>query len=504
MASKWIGGVVALVATLGLPQTGFVSAASAQVSSQVSEIDPQHMLVTDQRAMIRCGAGTAYYPVAELRAGTILIMDGETSSGWARVAYPKSAAALVRTEYAQISGDGNSLTLSRDDNLVAYNALAGARGSWSKLLSEPAQRGTEFTVIGEAVNDLSGELAGYRVEAPKNARGYVRLSFLRAATPSEVENWKNQADAPAVAANTENNDEPAVDPGTQAPDEQAQPVDVANNDTSNDTGNTEPADDSAQDASLVDPMIDDETIAANKPANTTTNTTTPVPTQTNPDQSNQTQPDSTQQANAEPANGDTQANSEPEPAKPAPLRINSIEEMEQLFAAVQKQSTEEAEYGPLLAEVTRMYDATADTPENAGLRTALRQRQSVLKIRQRVQEATRANASLSERATEREQELVDKVRELEIQRSYAVVGRLLPSAVYDGRRLPRMYRVQSLGVTEAPRTMGYLRPSDDINLENMLGETIGVVGTPELDPRLNLLIIEPLKIDLIQAGSRQQ
>ncbi len=372
--------------------------------------------------------------------------------------------------------------------------------SWSKLLSEPAPRGTEFTVIGEAVNDLSGELAGYRVEAPKNARGYVRLSFLRAATPSEVEAWKIQADAPAVAANTENNDEPAVDPGTQAPDEQAQPVDVA----SNDTGNTDPADDSAQDASLVDPMIDDETIASNTPTSTPASTTVPVPTQTNPDQSNQTQPETTEQASAEPANTDTQVNTEPEPAKPAPLRINSIEEMEQLFAAVQKQSTEEAEYGPLLSEVTRMYDATADTPENAGLRTALRQRQSVLKIRQRVQEATRANASLGERATEREQELVNKVRELEIQRSYAVVGRLLPSAVYDGRRLPRMYRVQSLGVTEAPRTMGYLRPSDDINLENMLGETIGVVGTPELDPRLNLLIIEPLKIDLIQAGSRQQ
>ena len=38
----------------------------------------------------------------------------------------------------------------------------------------------------------------------------------------------------------------------------------------------------------------------------------------------------------------------------------------------------------------------------------------------------------------------------------------------------------------------------------MLGETIGVVGTPNLDPRLNLMIIDPLKIDLIQAGSGQQ
>ena len=483
MASKWIGGVVAIVTTLGLPQVGFVGAASAQVSSQVSEIEPQHMLVTDQRAMIRCGAGTAYYPVAELRAGTILVMDGETSSGWARVAYPKSAAALVRTEYAQIAGDGKSLTLSRDDSLVAYNALAGARGSWSKLLSDPALRGTQFKVIGEAVNDLSGELAGYRVEAPEQARGYVRLSFLRAATPSEVETWKNQGETPAVAQNTgSNDDEPAIDPGTEAP---AQPVDVATNTTGN-----APTEDPGQDDSLVEPMIDDTDIAS---------APTAQPEQATPVNATPVNPDAGTNV-ATPTNADTEA----QPEKPAPLKISSIEEMEQLFEAVQKQSTEEAEYGPLLAEVTRMYDATPDTAENAGLRTALRQRQSVLKIRQRVQEATRANASLGERATEREQELVNKVRELEIQRSYAVVGRLLPSAVYDGRRLPRMYRVQSLGVTEAPRTMGYLRPSDDINLENMLGETIGVVGTPELDPRLNLLIIDPLKIDLIQAGSGQQ
>ena len=494
MASKWIGGVVALVTTLGLPQTGFVSDASAQVSSQVSEIEPQHMLVTDQRAMIRCGAGTAYYPVAELRAGTILVMDGETSSGWARVAYPKSAAALVRTEYAQISGDGKSLTLSRDDSLVAYNALAGARGSWSKLLSTPAPRGTQFTVIGEAVNDLSGELAGYRVEAPEDARGYVRLSFLRAATPSEVEAWKNQGDAPAVAQNNDDSqtDEPAVDPGAVVTPEED--VEVATNDE-------QPAVDPGQDDSLVEPMIDEDVAANNpttQPAQSTPANTAPttVPTNTAPTTPNPTS--GTDVATP------TSTNTQPEAEKPAPLRISSIEELEQLFAAVQKQTTEEAEYGPLLAEVTRMYEATPETPENAGLRTALRQRQSVLKIRQRVQEATRANASLGERASEREQELVNKVRELEIQRSYAVVGRLLPSAVYDGRRLPRMYRVQSLGVTEAPRTMGYLRPSDDINLENMLGETIGVVGTPELDPRLNLLIIEPLKIDLIQAGSGQQ
>lgn len=469
-------GVMAACAALGISPnlglnlglgTGLVATAGAQVSSQVNQVEPQHMLVTDQRAMIRCGAGTAYYPVAELRAGTVLLMDGETSSGWARVQYPLTAAAMVKAENAQLSADGKSVTLSREDALVAFNALAGARGSWSKLLSEPLPRGTQLKVIGEAVNDLSGELAGFRVEAPATARGYVRLSFLRAATPSEVESWKSQGQG--LAQGEPQNTAPPADPGAAPKTTPTTEIVKAPE---------QPAEDPGQGESIVEPMVDTN-VAANTP-------TQPVTT-----------PTATPTESATPG----EAVAEKQPEGPAPLRISSIEEFEQLFANVQKQTPEEAELGPLLAEVTRMYEATPDSAENASLRTALRQRQSVLKIRLRVQEATRANAALREEAGTREQELVNKVREIEIQRSYAVVGRLLPSAVYDGRRLPRMYRIQSLGTSEAPRTMGYLRPAENLNLENMLGETIGVVGNPVLDPRLNLMIIEPLKIDVIQAGA---
>lgn len=472
-------GVMVACAALGISPNlapnlglgfGLVATAGAQVSSQVNQVEPQHMLVTDQRAMIRCGAGTAYYPVAELRAGTVLLMDGETSSGWARVQYPLTAAAMVKAENAQLSADGKSVTLSREDALVAFNALAGARGSWSKLLSEPLPRGTQLKVIGEAVNDLSGELAGYRVEAPATARGYVRVSFLRAATASEVESWKTQGQG--LAQGQPQNTSPAEGPGAAPKTTPIPTTDVAK-------APDEPAEDPGRGETIVEPMVDNE-VAAN-----------PAPTQ----------PVTTPKATpAEPATpGETVAEKQPE--GPAPLRINSIEEFEQLFANVQKQTPEEAEYGPLLTEVTRMYEATPDSAENASLRTALRQRQSVLKIRQRVQDATRANLALQQNASDREQELVTRMEEIQIQRSYAVVGRLLPSAVYDGRRLPRMYRIQSLGTSEAPRTMGYLRPAENLNLETMLGETIGVVGNPVLDPRLNLMIIDPLKIDVIQAGA---
>jgi len=478
-------GVVVLGPVAGFGPGIFVGQASAQISSQVTQTEPTHMVVTNQQAMVRCGAGMAYYPVSELRTNAILVMDGETPSGWARVKYPSTASAFVRIEYADIAFDGKTLRLNRDDSLIAYNALAGAKGSWSKLVAEPMPRGTEFNITGEATNKQSGELAGYQVQAPEEARGYVRLKFLREATIAEVQAWNAagstlpMSDMSTDSAESESfaNDMPAVDPGTDAIPQTDPGVEQAEDVTTM-------IDDAAIDAadnSLIEPMVDDNAQA--EMTEVAQNAT-----------------DASEAATDLSAGGaETLAITEPETPKPAPLKIESIEELEELFIAVQKQTAEEAEYGPLLAEVQRMYDETSDSAENAGLRTALRQRLSVLKIRQRVQEAARSNAAAINAAQIREGELVDQIRELEIKRSYAVVGRLLPSAVYDGQRLPRMFRIQSVDGTEAPRTLGYLRPSDELNLESMLGETIGVIGTPNLDPRLNLRIITPIRVELIHS-----
>ncbi len=247
----------------------------------------------------------------------------------------------------------------------------------------------------------------------------------------------------------------------------------------------------AEETNLIEPMVDPEAEVTRTDVADAGENDAPTSTEESASSTDGTEVASSDEAA-------TDAGSD-EAAGPAPLRIGSIEELEEIFAKVQQQRTHEAEYGPLVAEVERMYEETPDTPENAGLRAALQQRLSLLKIRQRVQEAARANEAAISSAQDREGELVGRIRELEIRRSYAVVGRLLPSAVYDGQRLPRMYRVQSVDNTEAPRTLGYLRPSKELNLETMLGETIGVVGTPKLDPRLNLRIIEPIKIDLIHS-----
>ncbi len=130
MGHNRIAGIVIAASIAALP-VGLSPSAHAQISSQVQATQPAHMLVTNPQAMVRCGAGMAYYPVSELSQNTILLMDGETQNGWTRVAYPESASALVRKENVSVSPDGKSLTLNREDALIAYNALNGAKGSWS-------------------------------------------------------------------------------------------------------------------------------------------------------------------------------------------------------------------------------------------------------------------------------------------------------------------------------------------------------------------------------------
>ncbi len=86
--------------------------------------------------------------------------------------------------------------------------------------------------------------------------------------------------------------------------------------------------------------------------------------------------------------------------------------------------------------------------------------------------------------------------ELERTRGYQFVGRLVRSSVYDGARMPLMYRMVSVNES-IPRTLGYIVPDDALGIPTKLGEIVGVLGTSELDPALNLRIVTPTRIDVL-------
>jgi len=78
---------------------------------------------------------------------------------------------------------------------------------------------------------------------------------------------------------------------------------------------------------------------------------------------------------------------------------------------------------------------------------------------------------------------------------YAAVGRLTASTIYDGKRLPRLLRLQDAGTG---RTVAYVRmKDDDHDLASMISQIIGIVGDKTYDDVLRLNIVTPRRIDIL-------
>lgn len=456
----WAGFVLS-IASVVAPGVG---TAHGQLSTQVEKLEAYKAVVAGERAIVRCGPGAAYYPVSgELKQGVILTVDGQTSSGWLRVSYPSTASALVRADHVDVQTDTQTATLNRASALAAFNASTGARGSWSKLLAEPLPAGTTLQIIAEAENELTGELAGYEVEPPEAARGYIRSELVRRATSTDLE----------AAAGVTGNPETGRRPEAMVDDDQAA-IDAA------------PA---AAGAGQVATQAGDAANAAAddadfRPAGETETEIETAAADTEP-------------ATDVPVAADVEPEAEAEPEAPAPRVIQSLAELNAAFDEVQTQPMSEAEFDQLLSEVGRMIEATPDTPENQGMIESLESRQTVLRLRQRIQQVHRDNQAAANAASEAALETERAVTKIKTDLGFTAVGRLLPSAVYDGKRLPRMYRIQALDTTEAPRTLGYLRPDPAFGYETKLNQTVGVVGAIRNDARMNLQVIEPIRVELV-------
>ena len=81
--------------------------------------------------------------------------------------------------------------------------------------------------------------------------------------------------------------------------------------------------------------------------------------------------------------------------------------------------------------------------------------------------------------------------------AYAFVGRLTVSTVYNGQRLPRLFRLQAV---DSGRTLAYITPDPELDLESKLGSVVGVVvRQSRQDATLGLPLIDARRIDQMAA-----
>ena len=199
----------------------------------------------------------------------------------------------------------------------------------------------------------------------------------------------------------------------------------------------------------------------------------------------------------EPGESDGVAVIDQNPAEPASEKpaVMSLEDLDGAFKAVCEQPIAEAEIDELIGEFVLARDALEPTPLNEQLRERIERRIAMLELRRDYQRSLRdldeTRASLSDEADA----LDARIRQLQKDRAYNFIGKLVASRVYDGRRMPLMYRLQSVGAS--PRTLGYIVPGDNDDLGNKLGRIVGIVGDSSTDEDRGVLVIRPEALVLL-------
>lgn len=411
------------------------------VSAQITPVDePTYVAVRAETATVEPIEGGELYDIAQLRQGTVLRVLG-FGKKWVRVEYLPGWPAYVPADEVQVAADGTAVTLIQDSKLDAFNREGGRSGHYWDLLDTALPAGTQLpvqrTVTGEA-----GSIFGYVVDAPKGAYGYIAIDAVRPARASEIRAFELEH---GTASTT-----PAQTPGAEPPATQDQ-------------------------------------------------TATPISSQDNAEQTG-----SQTTAIDQPTRGRAQ---DPTPA-PRPVRTadpsgvtGTVQALAQMYERVQAQDVMQAEFGAAIAEFRRTIDSLDNTRAGAAVRSFLQDRLDVLETRATLQETLLAAEQRKRSIQESAQRTADLDRTARARQGYSLVGRLMASTVYDGKRgLPLMFKVESPGATG--RTLGYVVATEDVQVQRYLGSLVGVVGNTRYDESLNLHVVAAERIDtLVAPGS---
>lgn len=439
-----------------------IVALAGAASAQVKDVTPYSVVVTADRAPLRADAAEVFYRVAEAEKGAVLRVDGEQGN-WLRVSYPRNGSVFVLAQDGTLDAAAGTVRLNGATRLRAPNAVAGIASSWKTAHVTPLAAGTTLKHL-ETMKGDDGAVLGYRVQAPDVARAFVAGNLVRKATEAEAAGTgagapaTTPASTPAAtpAATPTPGTTPATTPSTTpAATNLAEPIKA---------GGSAPV--------VIEQQAptNSQTTGSGVSAGTNTSAVTPV--------TPGSQPTTSQPAtNADPL---------------------SPEALDARFREINAADPLTADYTTLIEQFEQAIAKMGNTPIEQRRQKQMETRLDILRLRKNYQDTVKRINEAKAPLTAANATVMGQVSENARTRIYNVVGVLQPSSVYNGKNLPLMYRIQSVGGT-SPRTLGYLKPDPALGLDGKLGRLIGVIGDTNLDPGLRLQIVTPVRIDLLKA-----
>lgn len=416
------------------------SGAQSPSGREPSEEDVRWYRVSATNAFVRSDASaTVAYPIGQIAEGTVIPV-AEERFGWARIRGGGSLDDLhgfIPADTAAVSEDGRFVVVSVRTPLKAANLAARQDPSRSWKEVARVAPGDRLRLVETVGRDGT---AFHKVVLPESAAAWINLAFLSPATPEEI----RAAEAgPSIVASEP---EPAagdlelIVPTSDA-DGAPAPAVVAANDPS-----VEVESGDAVEIVADERFVDIESVEADA------------------DRDRLAQP--------------------------------RLEDLESIWTRISEAPETPAED---VEELRGRYIALASSENStAAVRARAKLRSEQILLQQQIQNRLAELRRLQEQNLMNLQAIRDVREVIESRSDYEAVGRINTSLVYDGRRLPLLYRLQESG---EGATIAYLIPTSDFRLAELTGQLVGVDGVVRYDEALRLNIITPDRVELLQESA---
>ena len=423
--------------------------ALAPASSDVIDM-PFEGVVVQEMVRVRAGAGNQFYVVGELRSGNRVRVD-EVIAGWFKIVPPPKTFSFVSKAFVDTQGEeGKVGVISKDRTPIWSASVNGPAESYRRQLD--LMKDDTVRVVGEVGSY-------YRIRPPKNTFVFVPPGSVRPASKADLATQGGAG--PSVKQQ-----EPATPPSvvdSQAPGTTLQSPLLLQRTTPHDNQSTSPSSATA-DPAPTSPLGSD--VSA----------------------SDQGEPASVPNVARE---GDELAKLGSGTGRMQEPVSEAFRDTEQALLAALEQPLEEQPLDDLLARYNRLAeDPALPLSDQRIVRARLAHLNRNLQLAAALEEIARVRSELTP------PECVQPAAPASP--GYGAVGQLLASGVYDGRALPRLYRLVEPSVM---RTVVYVRPGPALDPKESLGNFVGLVGQIREDPVSRQRVMEVERVDVLEPTS---
>jgi hypothetical protein len=415
--------------------------------------------VVDDKAEIRSGAGTGFYPVGVATRGQQVHVV-EVVEGYVKIVPPKGVYSLISKAFVDAKGDGKTGVVNGDSSDAKVNAVFAAPASGD---SKYLRRQTNLNK-GDTVEIVGEEGSNWKIVPPKDAYVYLPPGSVR----------RVQAGAPVIKP--EPKPEPATPPvkAVEAP----RPAPAAAGGES-----VRPAPERTATAATR-PSEGDATRVGAKPE-----AQKPTPAAAQPVDGNEPAVAADNPPAAKPV--------EAPKAKPLAPESPTLADAEARLAEAGKHPVKDQPIDELLATYHNLANDGTLSPSD---RRIVNYRIGQLERNQTIQESLRLIEAARKEGTTpiRVEEPKPRVPGVFNPADYDAVGQLLASGVYNGETGPRLYRLVE---PKHMRTIAYVQASGKLDPAQTLGKIVGIKGSQRYDPAIKLRVITVDQIDVLEAGT---